>query len=131
MTELKKLLERLEYECIQGNTDISISELVYDSRKAAKDDLFVCIKGTVVDGHEFIEEVAAKGVSVVVVQEEVKAPEGVTVIKVADTRYALAMLSAAFFDYPAETLKVIGITGTKGKNHHHLHGKIHFGGGRI
>lgn len=115
MTELKKLLERLEYECIQGNTDISISELVYDSRKAAKDDLFVCIKGTVVDGHEFIEEVAAKGVSVVVVQEEVKAPEGVTVIKVADTRYALAMLSAAFFDYPAETLKVIGITGTKGK----------------
>lgn len=115
MTELKKLLERLEYECIQGNTDISISELVYDSRKAAKDDLFVCIKGTVVDGHEFIEEVAAKGVSAVVVQEEVKAPEGVTVIKVADTRYALAMLSAAFFDYPAETLKVIGITGTKGK----------------
>lgn len=115
MTELKKLLERLEYECIQGNTDISISELVYDSRKATKDDLFVCIKGTVVDGHEFIEEVAAKGVSVVVVQEEVKAPEGVTVIKVADTRYALAMLSAAFFDYPAETLKVIGITGTKGK----------------
>ena len=115
MTELKKLLERLEYECIQGNTDISISELVYDSRKAAKDDLFVCIKGTVVDGHEFIEEVAAKGVSVVVVREEVKAPEGVTVIKVADTRYALAMLSAAFFDYPAETLKVIGITGTKGK----------------
>ncbi|MGN0271356.1 MAG: UDP-N-acetylmuramoyl-L-alanyl-D-glutamate--2,6-diaminopimelate ligase, partial [Lachnospiraceae bacterium] len=68
-----------------------------------------------VDGHEFIEEVAAKGVSAVVVQEEVKAPEGVTVIKVADTRYALAMLSAAFFDYPAETLKVIGITGTKGK----------------
>lgn len=115
MTELKKLLERLEYECIQGNTDISISELVYDSRKAAKDDLFVCIKGTVVDGHEFIEEVAAKGVSAVVVQEEVKAPEGVTVIKVADTRYALAMLSAAFFDYPAETLKIIGITGTKGK----------------
>lgn len=115
MTELKKLLERLKYECIQGNTDISISELVYDSRKAAKDDLFVCIKGTVVDGHEFIEEVAAKGVSAVVVQEEVKAPEGVTVIKVADTRYALAMLSAAFFDYPAETLKVIGITGTKGK----------------
>lgn len=115
MTELKKLLERLEYECIQGNTDISISELVYDSRKATKDDLFVCIKGTVVDGHEFIEEVAAKGVSAVVVQEEVKAPEGVTVIKVADTRYALAMLSAAFFDYPAETLKVIGITGTKGK----------------
>lgn len=115
MIILKKLLERLEYECIQGNEDISVEELVYDSRKAAKDDVFVCIKGTVVDGHEFIEEVVSKGVTAVVVQDDVIVPIGVTVIKVADTRYALAMLSAAFFGYPADTLRVIGITGTKGK----------------
>jgi len=115
MITLKKLLKRLEYECIQGNEDISVKELVYDSRKAAKDDVFVCIKGTVVDGHEFIEEVVSKGVTAVVVQDDVIVPIGVTVIKVADTRYALAMLSAAFFGYPADTLRVIGITGTKGK----------------
>ncbi len=51
MPALKKLLERLDYQCVQGNPDIEISHLIYDSRKAGKDDLFVCIKGTAVDGH--------------------------------------------------------------------------------
>lgn len=115
MTELKKLLERLDYECVQGTADISVAELVYDSRKVSKDDVFVCIEGTAVDGHDFIEDVVKKGAAAIVVQKEVEAPEGVTVIKVADTRYALALLSAAFFHYPAEELRVIGITGTKGK----------------
>lgn len=115
MTKLKTLLERLDYECVQGNADISVAELVYDSRKVSKKDVFVCIEGTVVDGHDFIEDVAAKGAAAVIVQKDVDAPKGITVIKVADTRYALALLSAAFFGYPAEQLRVIGITGTKGK----------------
>lgn len=115
MAELKKLLERLDYQCIQGSEDIAVADLVYDSRKAAKEDLFVCIRGTVVDGHTFIDEVVQRGVTALVVEEDVKAPDGVTVIRVEDTRYALAILSAAYFDYPAEKLKVIGITGTKGK----------------
>ncbi len=115
MPNLKKLLERVDYQCLQGEENIQISNLIYDSRKAAKDDLFVCIKGTAVDGHTFIEEVVQKGVAALVVQDEVEAPEGVTVIKVEDTRYALALLSAAYFGYPAEQLRVIGVTGTKGK----------------
>ena len=61
MPALKKLLERLDYQCVQGNPDIEISHLIYDSRKAGKDDLFVCIKGTAVDGHKFVGEVAQKG----------------------------------------------------------------------
>ena len=112
---LKTLLERLDYTCIQGDVNIEISSLIYDSRKAENDALFVCIKGTAVDGHSFIEEVVQKGVTAVVVQEDVQAPEGITVIQVEDTRYALALLSAAYFGYPAEELKVIGVTGTKGK----------------
>lgn len=115
MKELNMLLERLDYACIQGSTDKKITDLVYDSRKVTKDSLFVCIKGAVVDGHTFASEVAEKGATVLVVSEEVSVPEYVTVIKVEDTRYALALLSAAYFDYPAEQLKVIGITGTKGK----------------
>ena len=115
MPALKKLLERLDYQCVQGNPDIEISHLIYDSRKAGKDDLFVCIKGTAVDGHKFVGEVAQKGAAAIVVQEDVEAPEGVTVIKVEDTRYALALLSAAYFDHPAEKMRVIGVTGTKGK----------------
>lgn len=58
---------------------------------------------------------AQKGAAAIVVQEDVEAPEGVTVIKVEDTRYALALLSAAYFDHPAEKMRVIGVTGTKGK----------------
>lgn len=115
MKNLKQLLERLEYECVQGSLDKEITDLVYDSRKAATDSLFVCVKGTTVDGHGFAADVVQKGATVLVVSEDVNVPETVTVIKVADTRYALAVLSAAWFDYPAEQLKVIGITGTKGK----------------
>ena len=115
MKNLKQLLERLEYEYVQGSLDKEITDLVYDSRKAATDSLFVCVKGTTVDGHGFAADVVQKGATVLVVSEDVNVPETVTVIKVADTRYALALLSAAWFDYPAEQLKVIGITGTKGK----------------
>lgn len=119
MRELKQLLQRLDYEVIQGSLDKTITDLVYDSRKVTKDSLFVCLKGAVVDGHSFVGEVVEKGASVLVVMEPVEMPESeekqVTVVKVEDTRHALAMLSAAYFDYPAEELKIIGITGTKGK----------------
>lgn len=113
--KLNQLLERLEYEVVQGADAIEISTLANDSRKVEKGSAFVCISGAVVDGHEFIEDVAAKGAAAVIVEKEVEAPEGVTVICVEDTRYALALMSAAYFGYPAEKLKVIGITGTKGK----------------
>lgn len=115
MERLEKLLERLDYTVVQGSTDIEITALVYDSRKLQPGCLFVCIKGTAVDGHSFAAEAAEKGAKAIVVQEDVKAPEDVTVIKVKDSRYGLALLSCAWFRYPAEKLKVIGVTGTKGK----------------
>ncbi len=115
MKDLKQLLERMEYQCIQGSLKREISNVIYDSRKAAPNTLFVCIKGTVTDGHSYAQDVVKAGAVALVVLEPVDVPEEVTVIRVKDTRYALAMLSAAYFDYPAETLKVIGITGTKGK----------------
>ncbi|MGN1266885.1 MAG: UDP-N-acetylmuramoyl-L-alanyl-D-glutamate--2,6-diaminopimelate ligase [Dorea sp.] len=113
--KLTKLLERLEYEVVQGSDQIEVTELTNDSRKVIDGSIFVCISGAVFDGHAYVADVAAKGAAAVIVEKEVKAPEGLTVIKVADTRYALAMTSAAYFGYPAEKLKVIGITGTKGK----------------
>lgn len=60
MEKLTSLLERLDYETVQGSTDIEITDLVYDSRKITKGCLFVCIKGTVVDGHTFVKEAAEK-----------------------------------------------------------------------
>ena len=112
---VRNLLEKLDYKLLQGNLDQEISSLVYDSRKVEKDAMFVCVKGAAVDGHAFAKEVVEKGASVLVVSEDVEVGADVTVIKVADTREALAYLAAAYFDHPADTLKVIGITGTKGK----------------
>ena len=113
--KLNQLLERLQYEVVQGSDEREISTLANDSRKVENSSAFVCISGAVVDGHDFVEEVAAKGAAAVIVEKEIQAPDGMTVIRVTDTRYALALMSAAYFGYPAEKLKVIGITGTKGK----------------
>lgn len=115
MKKIGLLVQELEYELLQGSLEGEISQLVYDTRKVCKDAMFVCIVGTAFDSHEKAAEVAAAGAKVLIVSKEVEVPEDVTVIKVADTRYALALISAAYFDYPANTLKVIGITGTKGK----------------
>jgi len=112
---LEQLLEKLEYECIQGELHIPITELVYDSRKVVNDSVFVCISGAVTDGHNYVKEVVEKGATTIVVEKKIELPQGVTVIKVEDTRLALAYLSAAYFDHPASKLTTIGITGTKGK----------------
>lgn len=113
--KLSKLLEKLEYTVLAGNTDMEISTLVYDSRKVQKDSVFVCISGSVRDAHEFIPDVVKNGAAAVIVEKDVTQVDGVTYIKVEDTRLALAYMSAAYFDYPAKKIKTIGITGTKGK----------------
>ncbi|MDD6066083.1 MAG: Mur ligase domain-containing protein, partial [Firmicutes bacterium] len=113
--KLTKLLERLDYECINGSLDVDVTDIVNDSRKAGEGSLFFCIRGAVFDGHRYAADVVAKGAKVLVAEEALEVPEDVTVIRVKDSRYAMALISAAYFDYPAEKLKVIGITGTKGK----------------
>ena len=112
---LTQLLERLRYEVSQGSDEINVTELINDSRKVTEGSVFVCISGAVSDGHAFARDVAEKGAAALVVEKDVDVPQNVTVIRVEDTRYALALMSAAYFGYPAEKLKVIGITGTKGK----------------
>lgn len=117
MFRCEELLKGITYECIKGTVCREVSEVVYDSRKIVKDCLFICICGYNTDGHDFAREAADKGAAVLVVQKEVELPGGsdVTVIRVEDTRYAMAFISAAYFGHPADRLKVIGITGTKGK----------------
>ena len=115
--QLTELLDKLEYEQVCGTLEREITAVVYDSRKVIPGCLFFCISGANFDGHNFAAQVAAQGAGVLVVQRDVELPEDtdITVIKVADTRYAMAFISAAWFGHPAEKLKVIGITGTKGK----------------
>lgn len=112
---LDNMLEQLEYTCLQGDVHHFVTDLVYDSRKVGKDCVFVCITGSVTDGHNYINEVAQKGAAAVIVEKEAAFPPQITVIKVADTRLALANMAAAYFGHPAGKLTTIGITGTKGK----------------
>ncbi|WP_230397782.1 UDP-N-acetylmuramoyl-L-alanyl-D-glutamate--2,6-diaminopimelate ligase [Novisyntrophococcus fermenticellae] len=113
--KLTDLLSRLDYGCLQGSLDKEVRGVVFDSRKVVRDSLFVCIRGAVTDGHTFAGSAAADGASVLVTEEAVEVSKDITVIKVADSRYALALISCAWFGYPADKLKTIGVTGTKGK----------------
>lgn len=115
---LKSLIEKFEYEVINGSDETIINNLVPDSRNIEEGDVFVCIEGAVSDGHVYIPDVIKKGAKAIIVQKDIeitKEFEGVTIIKTKDTRKALAYMSAAFFGYPAKELFTIGITGTKGK----------------
>ena len=103
--QIRKLVEKQEHTLLAGSLDTEITSLVYDSRKVKPGSVFVCISGTVRDGHDFIPEVMGKGAVAFVVEKEVELVEGYTYIKVPDCRKALAQLSAAYFDYPAEQLK--------------------------
>lgn len=117
MFQCAELLEGLSYRCVRGSLNKRVNEVVYDSRKISRDCLFICICGYNVDGHSFALEAARKGAAALVVQKEVEIPEeyDITVIKVEDTRYAMAFIAAAYFGHPADEMKIIGITGTKGK----------------
>ncbi|MCI9307759.1 MAG: UDP-N-acetylmuramoyl-L-alanyl-D-glutamate--2,6-diaminopimelate ligase [Lachnospiraceae bacterium] len=115
MRAARELLKGLEYEVLSGSVDINVNELVYNTAKVTKACLFVCIKGMAFDSHEAAAKAAESGAVVIVAERPVEVPEGITVVLVKDTRYALALISEAYFDYPAKKLKVIGITGTKGK----------------
>ena len=115
--KLSKLVEHIEYELVQGSLDTEVADIAYDSRKIKEGMLFVAIAGTVVDGHKYIPDVVKKGASVLVVEKEIEAiDESITVIRVANGRAALSLLSQAYFDYPASKMISIGITGTKGKS---------------
>ena len=112
---IKQLLKKLEYTCVQGSVDKEITTVVYDSRKIVEGCMFICIEGANFDGHSVAAEAAKKGAAALITCKPVEAEGDVTVIRVENTRYAMAFISAAWFGNPAEKLKVIGITGTKGK----------------
>jgi len=110
---------------VQGSHDLIITDICYHSGKVKRGSLFVCIKGQYTDGHDyFMDESCMVNVRwecfIYTEHGKVRVHElvrnyGMAVIGVKDTRQALAQISAAFYDYPAKKLKIIGITGTKGK----------------
>lgn len=122
--KLLGLLDRMMYAVLKTAVpveEIEIESLTCDSKTVQNNDIFFCIEGTAVDGHDYIEEAWENGANVCVVEKLLRKgkllhfPEGMTVLLVKDTRAAFSEMAAAYFDYPAERMHVIGVTGTKGK----------------
>ncbi|WP_290860367.1 UDP-N-acetylmuramoyl-L-alanyl-D-glutamate--2,6-diaminopimelate ligase [Flavobacterium sp.] len=116
MITLKDILYKVNIEAVKGSTEATINKIEFDSRKVELNDVFVAIRGTISNGHDFIEKALNQGASVIVCDTF---PElivnGVTYILVKDTNLALAFLAANFYDNPSQNLKLVGITGTNGK----------------
>lgn len=113
--KLINLLKDVNYELIKGSTDVEVSDVIYDSRKVCENCVFVCLKGYNVNGHSFLEDAIDNGAAAVVICEDAEVLDDVTVIRVDDTRAALALMSAEYFGNPAKELTTIALTGTKGK----------------
>lgn len=116
MTTLKDILYKVAIEAVKGTTDLPVGKIEFDSRKIESGDVFVAIKGTVSNGHDFIEKALSLG-AVAVVCEDLPATthEGITYVQVLDTSLALAYMSANYYGDPSAKLKLVGVTGTNGK----------------
>lgn len=115
MRTVKDILYGVHIVAVTGSTDGAINHLTFDSRTADDQSMFFAIKGTVHDGHDFLNDVVAKGCKMVVVDREVDLGDGVNVIRVDNTSHALSVVAHNFYGEPSRHLKLIGVTGTNGK----------------
>ena len=113
--KLRELLKDVDYELVQGNLEVEISDIAYDSRKAQDGVMFMALGGFRVDGHDYIDAAIENGCQVIAVEHDVTVGEDITVIKLKDTRVDLSILSRTLFGYPDKEMTTIAITGTKGK----------------
>nr|WP_294936137.1 UDP-N-acetylmuramoyl-L-alanyl-D-glutamate--2,6-diaminopimelate ligase [uncultured Flavobacterium sp.] len=113
---LKDILYKVNIEAIKGSTEIEVNKIEFDSRKIVSDDVFVAIKGTVSDGHDFIEKAINLGATTIVCEIFPSLiVSGITYIQVSDTSKALAFMASNFYGNPSANLKLVGVTGTNGK----------------
>ena len=109
------LLARVDLEQVQGDLQADISGIHYSSRQVAPGGLFVAIPGYRVDGHAYVHDAIERGAAAIVVSRDIAVPANVALVKVGDSRKALAQLSAAYYGQPSRHLRMIGVTGTNGK----------------
>lgn len=116
MIELKDILYKVPIEAVSGSTALRINEVQFDSRKIKADDLFVAVRGTVTDGHQYIDKAISQGAKAVICEElPTEVIKEITYITAKDTQHALAILASNFYRNPSENLKLVGVTGTNGK----------------
>ena len=116
MNSLKDILYRVTLDAVVGSTDVLVHNIQFNSRAIGDNDVFVAIKGSLTDGHQYIEKAIEQGAIAVVCQEiPDNTKSGITYVKVDDSSRALAVMAANFYGNPSENLKLVGVTGTNGK----------------
>jgi UDP-N-acetylmuramoyl-L-alanyl-D-glutamate--2,6-diaminopimelate ligase len=116
MRNLSDILTGLPFTELQGASDVEISAVVFDSRKVVRGCLFVAVRGTQVDGHDYIQKAIEQGAVAVICEELPGHTAGeVDFLMVKDSAVALGIVSANFYDNPSKKLKLVGVTGTNGK----------------
>ena len=116
MSILKDILYKVAIIAVNGSTDIAIDKMDFDSRKIEKNDVFIAIRGSISDGHDYIEKAIQQGAAAVICDTFPDVlVKGITYVQVKDTNSALAYMAANYFGDPSEKLKLVGITGTNGK----------------
>lgn len=116
MKLLRDILYKTNLQEVHGSTNIAITSITFDSRKVVKDSLFVAVKGTVSDGHDFIGKAVEMGALAIVCERLPETlNEKVTYVRVNDASVALGFMAANYYDQPSEALKLVGVTGTNGK----------------
>jgi UDP-N-acetylmuramoyl-L-alanyl-D-glutamate--2,6-diaminopimelate ligase len=100
---------------LDGDGDVEVTGIAYDSRRVSPGDLFVAVQGIHVDGHHYVSDAVAKGAVAIALERDVKLPPGLPVLRMASTRLGLADVSAEFYGRPSRNLMLAGITGTDGK----------------
>ncbi|MGL1886250.1 MAG: UDP-N-acetylmuramoyl-L-alanyl-D-glutamate--2,6-diaminopimelate ligase [Reichenbachiella sp.] len=116
MKQLKDILYNVKLSSVAGDMAIEVKDVCFDSRKVSKGSLFVAVRGTQVDGHNYIDKAIKLGAVAVVCEEiPVLHDTNVTFMASENTSLALGVIAANFFDNPSKKLKLIGITGTNGK----------------
>ena len=115
MKTLKDIISTLDVQQVQGNQNVSIQDITADSRAVKPNSLFIALDGATVDGHNYIDKAVDAGAVAVIVSKPVTVPADVCVITVSDTRQAMMVCVPYFFDYPANRMRMVGVTGTNGK----------------
>ncbi len=116
MIALKDILYKVTLNAVVGSTSIDINTIDFDSRNIKKSDVFVAIRGSIVDGHDYVDT-AIKNGAIAIICEVIPNSfvDDVTYIEVDDSSKALAIMASNYYDTPSENLKLVGVTGTNGK----------------
>ena len=116
MIQLKDILYKVAIDKVIGDTSVVINTIEFDSRKVGLNDVFVAIKGTLSDGHEYIKKASDQGAIAIICEAIPKEiVNGITYVQTNNSHKALSIIAANFYENPSEELKLIGVTGTNGK----------------